>query len=1139
MGLASRAFTRAYKAVLGVCFGALLCAAPSVAFADEVQGNPCVPTAEQMATYEADGSLAERQAYQDSLGNSQADPGLIQQALAREQAENDGAESRAVPTNWKSGMGTVGPAHVVALRVSFPDVGFEEGDTLEALQALLDEGGAASGVDSFPYESLNAFYQRASYGKLSIDGKAFDYVAQHERSYYTQNQDLLFEEALTSLDASVDFSQFDGNGDGFIDGVYLHFAGESTGWGTVWWSSVSRYLGPDIALDGKRLWNKVLLHEPSHRPSAASTIIHETGHVLGLPDYYSYKNINGGSADRSGILTFDIMMDNQGDHNGFSKWLMGWLSDDDVTRIIANEDGITVKRGGEVVQQLPASADGGPISVDQTLAAFDTAAVAEAGGIVVLSNADKGIFSSYYLLQYDQCAGNQSVGYFDDEDAWRELPSGFRLFRVQAELMENGSDFIHTNVYGRVNDQLIELVDPDMGETHLTPSVGVSRSIERPEYGCMLFAGDNVTPESHPSTNFYENISLGFTGLSVEAVSTGEAEGTLRLSYSGALRPDVETFSIEQQPEYAIFGTDTVTFRASSAPLQWAPEDPESQPKLVVDGVPHAALIRSLEGTTITVSYDLNADALKADSTCEMVFPARLFLVGKTSQGEDILSPEIRVPLTPGAVTAIASSGQYDGTENTVGTPAVSDVYEGSDGRLRFFQSKNGSLYLHKVAADDPARLTTVRIEGVPVSTEGNEFPRFQVMPLEGSTVFLEMVTDLGAVGFWLDEATGAIRSSCAIPENLGSLRYVTDGSSVLAMGFVPGSVAPVVAFVPQNDGSTALRYGCVSASDCFSLDAKRMAFVASEGANGGPTVRVVDARTVAELAKKGAETLEEGFAAGDMLAGVPVNTALSVSGYGLVSDVQSIADGFVALVAVPLGDAEGGAAGAERPYNALVRFDARGKELSRTSFESRAATELFTCVRVSSNGALAATRVDRSESNPFPSLETVFFEKDMQLSSRMFTTSRANGAWCGAQWLAIGWNSEADAVGGQGSPLLNDDAIGLSLDGGEQAGAAGQLRVRYDLTVAMDGGLGGGDDPEPGDDPRPGGDPQPGSEPEPDAGDPAPDSKAASFDPRTPKPLSATGDATVPEGVVAAAAVCAAFGAAVSYRKMRGRRAR
>ena len=87
--------------------------------------------------------------------------------------------------------------------------GFAEGDTLEALEDIAFGG---RNVD-YPYESLSAYYDRASYGKLQIRGQAFAYTASHERSWYESNGiQSLFQETLAALDEEIDYTQFDGNG---------------------------------------------------------------------------------------------------------------------------------------------------------------------------------------------------------------------------------------------------------------------------------------------------------------------------------------------------------------------------------------------------------------------------------------------------------------------------------------------------------------------------------------------------------------------------------------------------------------------------------------------------------------------------------------------------------------------------------------------------------------------------------------------------------------------------------------------------------------------------------------------------------------------------------------------------------------
>ena len=118
----------------------------------------------------------------DSNSDKQSTAGLISHAAAREQ-KNAGIDAySAFPDNWQmsSGMPSAGNAHVLVLRVDFPDMHFDSDDTLEALQADID-GSAGTA----PFESLKAFYGRSSYGKLHIDGKAYGYTASKPRSSYT------------------------------------------------------------------------------------------------------------------------------------------------------------------------------------------------------------------------------------------------------------------------------------------------------------------------------------------------------------------------------------------------------------------------------------------------------------------------------------------------------------------------------------------------------------------------------------------------------------------------------------------------------------------------------------------------------------------------------------------------------------------------------------------------------------------------------------------------------------------------------------------------------------------------------------------------------------------------------------------
>ena len=60
----------------------------------------------------------------------------------------------------------------------------------------------------------------------------------------------------------------------------------------------------------------------------ASTYIHETGHLLGLDDYYDYDAATGSLGGLGGA---DMMDNTVGDHNAYSKIMMGWITPTVVT----------------------------------------------------------------------------------------------------------------------------------------------------------------------------------------------------------------------------------------------------------------------------------------------------------------------------------------------------------------------------------------------------------------------------------------------------------------------------------------------------------------------------------------------------------------------------------------------------------------------------------------------------------------------------------------------------------------------------------------------------------------------------------------------------------------------------------------
>ena len=124
---------------------------------------------------------------------------------------------------------------------------------------------------------------------------------------------------MTSLKDQIDFDKYDSNNDGYLDVVCFNYAGPMGAWGTTWWPYVD---SADITVENKKIEKYAFLKE------SAGTMKHEFGHIFGAPDYYSY-----GDTHEASIATFDMMCNSSSDHNGFTKWLFGWLSNDDIAYV--------------------------------------------------------------------------------------------------------------------------------------------------------------------------------------------------------------------------------------------------------------------------------------------------------------------------------------------------------------------------------------------------------------------------------------------------------------------------------------------------------------------------------------------------------------------------------------------------------------------------------------------------------------------------------------------------------------------------------------------------------------------------------------------------------------------------------------
>ena len=195
--------------------------------------------------------------------------------------------------------------------------------------------------NDMPFESLRSYYSKSSHGKLNITGTVTDYFfpereTEDFNTYFdfanpNKHMEVFIEEALSwaKKTYNLDLTKYDSDHNGIIDGAWFVYVYDqkSTDIMNFWaYSSTTGIVGtPDDPKINNFGWlgSSFLLDSAGEdQGNDGHVIIHESGHMFGLSDYYSY---NQTGSDRYAPLGRADMMDNNcSDQNPFSKMMMGW-----------------------------------------------------------------------------------------------------------------------------------------------------------------------------------------------------------------------------------------------------------------------------------------------------------------------------------------------------------------------------------------------------------------------------------------------------------------------------------------------------------------------------------------------------------------------------------------------------------------------------------------------------------------------------------------------------------------------------------------------------------------------------------------------------------------------------------------------
>lgn len=228
---------------------------------------------------------------------------------------------------WDARMATLFKKPVYRLAVvpiRFPDVAPNPQVTLHDWEEALFSRGTyiqKSPTGQVVYGSLNDYYLEQSYGKFSVQGKVFDWIAVHKKRLEYANDSnrfALLAEALDKLrsrDGADALNSF--------DGLFFIYAGERvpTNRGGLYWPHRSTML-----YQGRRI-NYFICPEGGRRMDSISVIAHEFGHMLGLPDLYARPE-SPGSEGLGVWCTMSVGHGRDGKPLHFSAWCkeqMGWL----------------------------------------------------------------------------------------------------------------------------------------------------------------------------------------------------------------------------------------------------------------------------------------------------------------------------------------------------------------------------------------------------------------------------------------------------------------------------------------------------------------------------------------------------------------------------------------------------------------------------------------------------------------------------------------------------------------------------------------------------------------------------------------------------------------------------------------------
>ena len=249
----------------------------------------------------------------------------------------------------------IGQKHFLVVIVEFTDLSFKITSPNQAFSDMLNQenysaNGASGSARDYYYDNSHGMFEPIFdvYGPVKLSQK-MSYYGANDSNGSDQNAEQAVKEACVAIDGDVDFSNYDLDGDGEVDLVYMIYAGKgeadggsaNTIWPHQWYLSGS---GITLKLDGKTIDRYACGSElnGSGTIDGMGTLCHEFGHAMGLPDFYDTDYASNGQGRT--LMGYSLMDSGSYNNAGWTppylnmeeRIMIGWLPEDSILEFPKN-----------------------------------------------------------------------------------------------------------------------------------------------------------------------------------------------------------------------------------------------------------------------------------------------------------------------------------------------------------------------------------------------------------------------------------------------------------------------------------------------------------------------------------------------------------------------------------------------------------------------------------------------------------------------------------------------------------------------------------------------------------------------------------------------------------------------------------